>query len=148
MISRVYHGNHLLNNTHIYHGIVPYSYVWTLLCYSTAKTILTMPCFYFFSHSTDFEVHRNWLAITHNLTVDKWYYDDTSEWTLDYPPFFAWLEFVLSFVAKYFDPEMLYLTNLNYKSDMTILFQRLSVIVLDFVYIYSVKRLVVLYTKC
>ncbi|XP_068627629.1 dolichyl pyrophosphate Glc1Man9GlcNAc2 alpha-1,3-glucosyltransferase [Battus philenor] len=101
----------------------------------TALKIILIPLY----RSTDFEVHRNWLAITHNLTKDQWYYDTTSEWTLDYPPLFAWLEYGLSFVAKCFDEEIVKVQNLNYDSQMTILFQRFSVICLDLVYIYSVK---------
>ncbi|RLV90230.1 Dolichyl pyrophosphate Glc1Man9GlcNAc2 alpha-13-glucosyltransferase [Spathaspora sp. JA1] len=95
-------------------------------------------------HSTDFDVHRNWLAITHNLHISKWYIENTSQWTLDYPPFFAYFEWFLSqmvpdFVAK--DGCLDIMEKGNYGLP-TIYFQRLTVIVSELVLFYALQWMI------
>ncbi|KAH9938562.1 glucosyltransferase [Fomitopsis serialis] len=102
---------------------------WDILIASTCLKLLLFPAY----RSTDFEVHRNWLAITHTLPISKWYYDTTSEWTLDYPPFFAYFEKLMSIPAYFIDPRIVDLNNLNYDAWSVIAYQRGTVILTELV---------------
>ncbi|KAJ2456613.1 glycosyl transferase [Coemansia sp. RSA 2424] len=108
------------------------------LCVGAGVKLLLWPAY----HSTDFEVHRNWLAITNSLPLSKWYLDDGSEWTLDYPPFFAWFEWVLSLAARWWDPRIVQLDNLGYAAMSCVAFQRLTVVVSELVLFTALRRFV------
>lgn len=91
--------------------------------------------------STDFDVHRNWLAITHNLPISEWYYENTSQWTLDYPPFFAYFEWFLSqFVPPVVKKDgCLDIVEVGQFGWPTVFFQRTTVIVSE-ILLYAVLQ--------
>jgi len=88
--------------------------------------------------STDFEVHRNWMAVTSSLPLGQWYTDTTSASTLDYPPLFAWFERILALGAAAIEPSMVRLQPDAYDSPACTAFQRATVIASDSVLVAGV----------
>ena len=105
---------------------------------STAMKVLLWPAY----HSTDMEVHRNWLAVTYSLPLREWYIDATSPWTLDYPPFFAYLSWILSQPAAWIDARIVDVKlGLNYDAWSCVAYMRSTVLLTESVLAYALYRL-------
>jgi alpha-1,3-glucosyltransferase len=85
------------------------------------------------SYSTDFDVHQNWLNVTTSGPLSKWYYDAKSEWTLDYPPFFAFFEYFIASVASAIGVDV------RIGSPLFTLFHRSSVIAADILLYFATR---------
>uniref|UniRef100_A0AC34FEC3 Ubiquinone biosynthesis monooxygenase COQ6, mitochondrial n=1 Tax=Panagrolaimus sp. ES5 TaxID=591445 RepID=A0AC34FEC3_9BILA len=107
------------------------SVFWALCAFLIVLKVMLFRCYV----STDFEVHRNWMAITHKEPLSKWYFNNVSQWTLDYPPFFAYFEKTLTFIAEVVDEDILALQEEPLLTDSVLIFQRLSVITVDILFI-------------
>ncbi|WFD27067.1 dolichyl-P-Glc:Glc1Man9GlcNAc2-PP-dolichol alpha-1,3-glucosyltransferase [Malassezia nana] len=107
---------------------------WTVVALGAALKVLLWPAY----HSTDMEVHRNWLAITHQLPLRDWYVNATSPWTLDYPPFFAYLSWLLSVPASWIDANIVRIDALDYTAWPCVAFMRATVLLTEGVLVLSV----------
>lgn len=116
---------------------VDLAHQWRLVVLVSAAKLLLLPAY----RSTDFEVHRNWLAITANAPISQWYYESTSQWTLDYPPLFAYFEWALAQGARWLAPAALQLSSEPVDSLAITWFQRGSVVLTDLLLYYGVMLL-------
>ena len=69
--------------------------------------------------------------------MSSWYYEDTSKWTLDYPPFFAYFECFLGQIAAKVDPEMVKIRKDEYTSEKSEFFMRATVVFSEIMLILS-----------
>ena len=103
--------------------------------------ILVLKIFLFdTAQSTDFEVHRNWKAITNSLPISKWYFYSKNQWTLDYPPLFAYMEYILGKISKFFDEEITDIDNINYISFKCKIYMRSTVLLGDLLLFFGLKK--------
>ena len=71
--------------------------------------------------------------------MKEWYFEDRLKHTLDYPPFFAYFEWMLSQVLAKIDPDIIEI-NKEVFSETTVIVHRVSVIATDLLFVYACYR--------
>lgn len=143
-VTRLYHRSAHLSRTYstvIFVVVMNKSqnvYISALVLLATGLKLLLFPAY----HSTDLEVHRHWKSLTLSLPLSKWYTDTSSQWQLDYPPLFAYFEFVLSQIIHVLHPSAVSLSNHGYSHPTAIILFRASVLAVDFLYVPAVIHFV------
>lgn len=74
------------------------------------------------------------------MPISKWYFDKQSIWTLDYPPLFAYMEYILGKISTVFSSKI---TNPSVSGDEwdIIVYQRLTVLIGDVLLFVSIRKL-------
>ncbi|KAA8499421.1 Dolichyl pyrophosphate Glc1Man9GlcNAc2 alpha-1,3-glucosyltransferase [Porphyridium purpureum] len=107
----------------------------SLLTLSVALRVLLLHARY---ASTDLNVHRDWMALTWNVHVRDWYTAEISQWTLDYPPLFAYLEYALAGVAHVLQVPGFELEDAGTQVNASAtVFLRSTVLVLEILFLFS-----------
>ena len=71
--------------------------------------------------------------------MKEWYFEDRTVHTLDYPPMFAYFEYLLSLVLARVDPDIVDI-NKEVFSAATVKVHRISVMVSDLLFVYACYR--------
>ena len=102
---------------------------WRIWLAAACVKVLLFPSYY----SSDYDVHRNWLAVTHSRDASRWYADEPrqNQWTLDYPPLFAMFEAGLAKIASKVDAKIVQESERDYASLACIRFQRATVVLTE-----------------
>lgn len=84
----------------------------------------------------DYEAHRHWMEITHNLPLREWYVETSRNnlkyWGLDYPPLSAYHSYVVGLLFDWLIPESMTLhSSRGYESPLHKFLMRLSVSMSD-----------------
>jgi alpha-1,3-glucosyltransferase len=87
--------------------------------------------------STDFDVHQHWLWLTHHLPLSQWYTDISSQWTLDYPPLFAWFEWVVSQLIAPLCPDLIAQHSTPLRTLDAVFWHRVTVILADLIFVFG-----------